>query len=566
MELQVWTFMSSTTLETILVSRSQFQSRGTNYFSTERHEIAWHGFVYMDGVSSGEPSIRRFAEEIGTNLAAAAAKLRGVYFVSVRDRATDHAFAFVDSSALYHAYLSPHFVGTSFLDMVSLEGLTTEDLDPEAVVEFLEFGCIYSGKTFFDRIRKIDADAIAESRPDGSTAFIPKPIPDLSEPAQCCFEDVLRSFAQSITNQKVSLDLTGGIDSRLLAVMLSYFGLPFELALSGNAEHEDVEIARNVAKGLDRDFFLTPHDPHKTDWTELFSISDGLFDLGRSDRSAQLQRDRAARGVTLAVSGAGGELFKDFWWLQDFPFYTRKASNLERLYSMRFAAAKQKTVLVGPRYQDAADGLRKRMLGTLGTLVEPTNTETYDRVYYGLKMREFAGRFLTNSSKFLGVHAPYLDRESVRIGYNLDRSERFFNRFHRRIMTKYSPKIAKMATTEGGMGCSAATFELSKDLIKYVSDRSSRLKRKLKQRRGAALKPSQGPDHPQLSHILTEFGRARNTVERLQNHGVLNQDASNDRLLSNSMGSLIALDMLIECLESKSGADSDSKFSAFQPA
>src|SRR5205085_4578813 len=141
---------------------------------------------------------------------------------------------------------------------------------------------------------------------------------------------------QSIANEKVSLDLTGGIDSRLLAAAFSYFGMPFELAASGVEGTPDIEIAAEVAKALGKEFFVTSHDPHRTDWNELFALSDGLFDLGKSDRPLQLQQDRAARGITLAISGAGGELFKDFWWLQDFPFYARKKPNLERLYAMRF--------------------------------------------------------------------------------------------------------------------------------------------------------------------------------------------------------------------------------------
>jgi hypothetical protein len=529
--------------------------------NTPEYEIAWLGFVYMDGVACGESSIRKFVAEIGADLAAVASKLKGVYFVAIRDRVKARTFAFVDCSAVYHAYVSAKLIGTSFLEVVSREQLRPDDLDPEAVVEFLHFGNIYSGNTLFSQIRKIEADEIVESRVDGSIATYKKSIPDLSRRSHRSFEEILCSFARSVANEKVSVDLTGGIDSRLLAVALDYAGLKFEVALSGYREQEDVPIAEEVAKLLGRDFVLTPHSPQQTDWDDLFAINDGLFDLAKSDRSVQLQRDRVQRGITLAVSGAGGELYKDFWWLQDFPFYARRRPNLERLYDIRFFPGRLEYRIFGPRYQASAASLRKRMIESWLPYRAGTNTETYDRIYYGEKMREFAGRFLTNSSKILCVNAPYIDREMVSIGYNLARSKRFFNGFHRALITKYSPRIAATRTTEGGISASASPIYVSGDLIKYVNNRLLRLKTKLYQRRGLPVRAHKGPDSPQLGSVLDEFASARKTIQRLQDYGILGKTASIAQTKMPSMGSLISLDMFIERLESGSTTRTSAKSS-----
>ncbi|HXF12551.1 MAG TPA: hypothetical protein VN517_05325 [Terriglobales bacterium] len=533
---------------------------------TDRYEISWRGFVYLDGAGSGAQSILKFAQEYGDYLAAAAANLRGVYFVQIKDKAANRRFSFVDNSGLYHAYVSPKSVGTSFLDIVSRERLKPEDLDPEAIVEFLRFGCIYSGRTFFPQVRTIAADEIVESLPDGSTSISKKPIPDISQVPHRPFEELLRSFSESISRERASLDLTGGSDSRLLAVVFCYFGLPFEVALSGNSTMQDATIAQEVSQVLGRDFFLTHHDPRQTDWDNLFSISDGLFDLAKSDRPIQLQRDRRARGVTLGISGAGGELFKDFWWLQDFPLYARQKHALERLYHMRFAPAWPELSYLGARYCHAAASLSARMLQRFASYASGTNTQTYDRIYYELKMRGFAGRFLTNSSAILQVHAPYLDREAVAIGYNLDRSKRFFNRYHRAMITKMSPEAAKIASTEGGMSTSATAFDLSRDLIKYVADRILRLKRKLNQLHGAPVKPVQGPDSADLPLVLRQLAAKRGTIQRLQDYGIVGKTLSSDRIELASLGPLLSLDMLIERLESKSACVDIPEMSVSRPA
>lgn len=558
--------MSGSKLNSIVLSRGRALGFQAPSIATTKHEIAWRGFAYLEGVPCGEPSIRKFALGIESNLPTAAGALKGIYFVAVREKATNRTFAFVDCSGLYHAYYSPHCVGTSFLDLVSSETLRPADLDPDAVAEFLQFGCIYDGRTFFSQIRKIDPDMIVEACADGATATYKKPIADISEPPQRTLEDLLRSLSQSIANERVSLDLTGGIDSRLLATAVSYFGIPFELAASGVEGTEDLEIAEQVAGVLGRDFFVTRHEPGRTNWNDLFAVSDGLFDLSKSDRSLQLQQDRVARGVTLAMSGAGGELFKDFWWLQDFPFYARKRPNLERLYAMRFAPGKMNTGILSDRYRTAVARNRERILAMMSRCAVASNTKTYDRVYYELKMREFAGRFLTNSSKVLPFHAPYLDREAVRVGYNLGVGERFFNRYHRRLITKWSPKVARMATTEGGMSASSAAKDVSNDLIKYVLDRFSRLKTKLNQRQGRATKVAQGPDSADLPVILREICASRKSTQRLQDYGILSKDAAQERLSTNLVGSVVALDMLIERLESYANVVIPAEYAVQQPA
>ncbi len=141
----------------------------------------------------------------------------------------------------------------------------------------------------------------------------------MSTGAHCL--DVLMAYSSLCRRRNSQHGLTGGIDSRLLAVLLSYFGVPFEVAASGVRGTTDLVIAEKVAKVLDRHFHITYHhiDDFESTVPEIFGLGDGLFDVVRYHRAFQLQRDRISRGVSLVMSGTGGELFKDFWWLQDFP-------------------------------------------------------------------------------------------------------------------------------------------------------------------------------------------------------------------------------------------------------
>jgi hypothetical protein len=522
----------------------------TSSVLTDRYQIYWKGLLYWEGFPAGAESVFKFAEEIDHGIAEAAARLKGVFFIIIRDRYFDQYYALVDNSGLYHAFYSNRFAGTSFLEIAELEGLRPPDFDPEAVIEFLHFGCIYSGKTFFPSIRKIDAEAIISFQPNGRIELLRKKLPDISSPADRSFEKLLREFAESVSGEAIGLDLTGGVDSRLLAVVLSYFGTPFELAGSGVAGNRDLLIAENVAQILGREFHPTYHDPEKTGWGEVFDLCDGLFDLAKADRPLQLQRDRVSRGVTLAVSGAGGELFKDFWWLQDFPLYSRPKPNLERLYAMRLAPADPEHSLLSDEYQMISRRYRERLLNAFSSYTVAGNTQTYDRIYYAFKMREFAGRFLTNSARLLQVHAPYLDREAARIGYGMRRGERFFNNYHRRVITSLSPLAARVHTTEGDMSvCSDRTVVLS-DLWKYVRDRGTRIAQKAGQRMFGKAYWQESADHPSLSRVLRETIATRRSIERLQEHGILHDSVKISQLKSGYLGTVLGLDMLLDGLES----------------
>jgi asparagine synthetase B (glutamine-hydrolysing) len=115
------------------------------------------------------------------------------------------------------------------------------------------------------------------------------------------------------------MDLTGGSDTRLLAVIFKSVGLDFETAVSGTPGHYDVEISQKVAAELGTKHYVTYHDVENIDLAgeleETFINGDGFSDVLAAHRLYQLGRDRAQRNIELAIGGSGGELYKDGgWW------------------------------------------------------------------------------------------------------------------------------------------------------------------------------------------------------------------------------------------------------------
>ncbi len=201
-------------------------------FESTDHRIYWRGLVYSSGVSSGLPSITKLSSDLRNHdpqqLAPA---LKGAFVLLVQDKRSGDAFVLVDNSGLYHVFCSDAGISTSFLDLATFQGLRTPDLDPETLVEFLHFGYVSFDRTLFRNIRKLPPEQIAFISSNGGISLIPKSLANLGSPPPRSLEEFLRDFASCVSEERVSVDLTGGMDTRFLAIMLHYFGLDFEVAV-----------------------------------------------------------------------------------------------------------------------------------------------------------------------------------------------------------------------------------------------------------------------------------------------------------------------------------------------
>lgn len=510
---------------------------------------SWKGFVYMDGTPAGEASVRRLVQEHAADLPATAQRLKGAYVVSIENRRTGVIDTFIDPSGIFHAFYSRRFCSPSFLELAAMEHLGPDDFAPETLVEFLHNGYISFGETFFAAIRRMDPEHVFRFRPGHLTELLPRQLNDLNPTSESSFEESMRHFAQSIAAEHISVDLTGGIDSRLLAVMLRHLGLTFECALSGMPGNSDIPLAERVANALGCPFHVAYHQADDLEGLlpVLFTACDGIFDVLKAHRLVRFHAARRSRGVTLSLSGAGGELYKDFWWLQDFPLYCRKRPNLARLFDLRMAGGDIHSYLTS-RYYEYSQRSRQRNLDKLSALQVTGNTQTYDRIYYQVKMRDYAGRFLTNHCTLMPCYAPYLERELVSIGYNLPRYTRAFNGFHRRMTTLYNPAVAGIETTEGRMTVSVSAKCIASDVPKYLADKSRRLVQKL----GFVSAPSrsvhESPNNPELWNRAKELVTRRHALERLQEYGLLSSTVKVAELTDNYIGTVLSLDLLFEYL------------------
>lgn len=517
--------------------------------------IAWKGFVFHEGRRAGTDTIAHLARRLAHEpLAALCQSLHGIFVLFVFDKDTAIWRVAVDNAGLYHAFHDAHGVGTSFLEILAKSG--TAQLSAAAAAEFLAHDGVYWSRTLVDGIVRISHAEIVQLEPaDGATparrTVVEKALPDArpGDPAGLLGHSA--NLAGALAGRRVSLDLTGGIDSRLVACLMSLHGVAFETAAVGRPGHPDLRIAARAADVLGVAFHPTIHDSSgiEDELEELFRQCDGLGDVLTYHRSRQLSLDRRRRGVDLVITGAGGELYKDFWWLQDWPFYASPKSNFERLYDLRVhPIGLPAGYLTGAAAAAYAD-LRRRTVERFAGLRAATNTESYDRIYFFYKMTQFVGRFATsNINHHLAVSAPLLDYDNFLLAKALPVGRRAFNRFHRSFLSEHCPALARLATTEG-VSARAGRGPPIIDPLAYGMNRLRRLSKKVAERTlGRRWMRLPEPSDPGTAGRARRSAAFRQALEALKDVGIINGDLRLEAVRDSDVGRLLTLGLLVRRL------------------
>jgi len=524
---------------------------------TSRFMAEWKGFLFTAGCDSGEKSVLKFLAEAETeNMEQIAFRLKGQYAMSIFDKLTNDQFVFTDEGGHFHVFYGQDKIHQSLLTLLRELNLNKDELDPFAVSEFFHWGTLHFNRTFFSSIKKLEGKFIWKKQNEKKPELLIKPQSSISDLAhENDFGRQMEVLCDAIRNRKVSADLTGGIDSRLIVSYLLHFDVPFDTAVSGNSNHEDVMIAGRISKLIGKKLLHTDHNGLVTDdeLREIFFLSDGMMNVLNYHRIASLQRARKNEGYDLALTGSGGEIYKEFSWLTDFPFYNKKYTNLDRYYRLRFRPTDPRLDYMTEYFSTITSQLKEKILTEWkNEFLMPVNSQTYDHLYYRYKWPIVYGRYATNSAESVPIYAPLLELDSAKFGFHLPRNKRIFNHFHREQISRLTPQLARLPGTESSMTVSDKFNDRSLDLIKYSVNRAKRLLNKSGQRifnRTWLASPS--PNHPAFLMNVRELSYFKRAVEILKEAKILSVNIREEKIQDAYVGRIISLAMMIEFLDQK---------------
>jgi asparagine synthetase B (glutamine-hydrolysing) len=466
------------------------RSHGLHVWENDRLAIGWRGHLYLPGHQAGPESAIALAarlETVGPEIALA--ELCGIFGIFVHDRHSRTWLVACDNAGLYNIFHDERQVGTSFLELAAAGGRTDSEVDPQTLVSYLAHGYIYGPGTFLPGIEKLASDELIELAPaPGGRArkrvgrkVLSVPDGDSVAIVQHHFEDL----ARSLRGRRLSIDLTGGLDSRLCACLYRQCGVEFETVVSAaEPDVPDVVIARRVSELLGMPFYRGGHDLSclEDELEEVFLAGDGSFDISLLHRNRQNALDRLARGADVMSSGAGGEYFRDYYYIHDFPHYGSSKVDFDRYYRIRMMTVRPRpeyfTAQAHRLLQAACSEVRQHMEAQRAA----TNSESYARVSYFMKVpRSFGGFFSAYINMGLEVVAPMLDHGIVGLAMRQPPWQGFYNRWHRQVITRSNPAVAALPTAEGFTATSDLRYMLA-DGWSYGATQLSRVAKKVTQR------------------------------------------------------------------------------------
>ena len=460
---------------------------GLCWRSGARFVVGWKGHLYVPGKAAGHDSVGHLIArlEAGERLDRIIGELSGVFGLFVHDRVQGGWQIAIDHAGLYKVFWDERGAATSLLELTRARRTRLDQLLPAALIEFLAHSAVFGPGTFVDGVRKLRWDELLELPAAGGpprllTKRLEMPSPDEGESVVAYFAPLARSFA----GLKVSADVTGGSDTRLITCLLHEAGADFEIAIAGRADSADVRIAAEIAQLVQRPFFVTPHDLSRLE-EELplvFRDGDGQMDCRAFHRLRQHCLARLARGVQVISHGGGGEFYRDFYSYQDFPRYGSPVVNFERYYDLRICPVEIPRRYFSEQGASILGQVRPRTLAKFAEYKAATNNESYDRVQYFLRASEFYGRpYSSYINLGLNVAAPFVDWRNVRVAMKMPPWRRFFNGWHRRVLTTHCPKLAALRTSEG-ISTSTELRHLVPDVVGYVGMQGRRAAKKASER------------------------------------------------------------------------------------
>ena len=449
-------------------------------YSDEDISIYINGILFCKKMKAGNESIFYIAKCFKEESRIPFSEIFGSYTVII-DIHAKKQIVFSDNSCMHGFYISDHYIGSNFIEIIKAEG--SKQLDAIGVCEY--FCLIRGGLSRHTYVEGICFSSNEEYYviENGMRKKHSKGIGSIED--KSTFDDPYEFFADvmyALEDKKIVCALTGGFDSRAVASCMNKIKAT-ECFVSGDDDRSsEIVLAIEAAKaGGYHMKHIRPHYPAIDNETIIdkwktkggYQISFGTADF-RVDYFMNALTDE---GYEILIDGSAGDMHKDFWFAQEFPFYGRDKSNPSRFYNKRM---KQYPKIVGDRITANIEDMESLELKELQSLTRNNNTKSC--LLYGWYNDWYCMAAKNTESMYPILYSPLQELEMVRYSYNISPKGKFMNLFLRELTSKANINVARVKTVYGTTASNEPLY-LVRDfffqLIRYGQQLMSYLSRKL---------------------------------------------------------------------------------------
>lgn len=373
----------------------------------------------------------------------------------------------------------------------------------EGIVQFLRNASICDSKTIYNEIELLEPASVFffEFEPrvkiKDRTEYWKSPIDVVEEISFEEARDLLASRlleSMDVLSKKNSVfDFTAGFDSRLiLSSILSreYVDGDIHTFVFGPNGSPEVSLVKECCERLG---FANYHLTLPSDWNERFyeyvlkalHLTDGEENACVYAPILWAQEFKAKRH-SYSINGLGGELYRDFWWVQEL-FCSKKPANLDRLIDARVLQYEYDYSIFSENWKKKMSKVKDILKNKYKAVNSDMNSfRTYntlqiDNIYFRQKIRRWAGRTISSSNLLIKTVAPLTFKKCLEAGMSIPPKYKRHGKIVKAIIEMFSPVLAQQKMLNG-TPCENLRLSNFYKFIPLASNISRKAMRKLSQR------------------------------------------------------------------------------------
>lgn len=335
--------------------------------------------------------------------------------------------------------------------------------DHLGLLVFLRTGYQVGARTHWEGIVRLDPATRLRFDDDGDTEDVywrPERDPSfaklsLSDTSSRCLEigvETCRSLVAELP--QMWADLTGGYDTRLLALLLRAADRTFVTNTVGAPETEDVRLAREVAR---RGRWPWVHFTLPAEWPTLLSsyvneavaAADAHLNALELAEVLWVHREKA-RDRTRLMNGGGGEHYQFHPWRTEFLRAGRSSEiNWSNYVPMGLMRPLDTSVVRSFPAAEVENDLRERMARHVAPYADEPNTVKLD-LLFAYRMTGHFGAYGAAARRYICPEFPFYTRPVFLAGFSSHHRHRNAHRLMRHMIERLDPSIAAVPTEKGG--------------------------------------------------------------------------------------------------------------------
>ena len=390
--------------------------------------------------------------------------LMGSFRLKISDAFKDETIFFGDNSGVMCFYYTQDRVSDSLL---SLKAEKIPDFD--AIAQVLSYECTYDYRTIIKDVFRTNPNMFYVLK-KGGIEEKSKNLPGFEETPQNTLEMVIEKYVKATSDKRKISIITGGSDSRSILAHLLNKKTDLELSITGTPDHIDVKIAREISEAVDLPLHVfgeSPGSDEKEYLCESFIAGDGVYGVLGRYRLYNKSKNLKSLGFEVEFGGVAGELYKNSFLNQDFPFYFGKP-DYKWFRNVKLPASQIPRGILTEKMQKSVSDSENIVSETLFA-PKPDRSKNKFQIYndIGYSILQHKMIILTNSSAgYLIPLLPLMERSLVASIYKSNPYAMEFSRYQRKQVSTFYPEIKKIKTDKG-IDCSDSFTSIIDDFVKH---------------------------------------------------------------------------------------------------